>query len=145
MFLLCLISGRDHVTASICSALSHIRNPLELRFSAIKKMSETFRTLCDTMLGICCVGVCECQSENSFVCFGAKPTQRACARDLPWDQKDEGREGPREEGVSRREQSAWEISQEMRVGQRGGQSTEVRKADARTCWPTDAGVNNTRS
>ena len=28
------------------------------------------------------VGVDELQSEESFVCFGAKPTQRACARDF---------------------------------------------------------------
>ena len=34
-------------------------------------------SMCDTMLGIRCVG--ECQSEDPFVCFGAKPTQRACA------------------------------------------------------------------
>ena len=29
----------------------------------------------------------ECQSEDPFVCFGTKPTQRAGTRDLPWDQK----------------------------------------------------------
>ena len=28
-----------------------------------------------------------CQSKDPFVCFGAKPTQRACARDLPRDRK----------------------------------------------------------
>ena len=38
-----------------------------------------------------CVCVCVCQSENSFACFDAKPTQRVWARDLPRDRKDEGR------------------------------------------------------
>ena len=33
------------------------------------------------------VGVGKCQSEDSFVCFGAKPTQRACARNFPRDRK----------------------------------------------------------
>ena len=33
------------------------------------------------------VGVSEYQSKDSFVCFGAKPTQRACARDFLRDRK----------------------------------------------------------
>ena len=33
------------------------------------------------------VGVDECQSEDSFVCFGKKPTQRTCARDILGDRK----------------------------------------------------------
>ena len=33
------------------------------------------------------VGVGECQSEDPFVCFGAKPTQRACLRDFPCNRK----------------------------------------------------------
>ena len=45
------------------------------------------RYIYDTVLGIRCVGVGECQSEDPFVCFGVKPTQRACARDLPLDRK----------------------------------------------------------
>ena len=53
------------------------------------------------MLGIRSVGVEVCQSEDSFVCFGAKPTQRACVRDFLRDQKKTKR-GPRAEqkGVS---------------------------------------------
>ena len=42
---------------------------------------------CDTILGIGCVGMCVSQSEDPFICFGSKLTQRACARDLPRDQK----------------------------------------------------------
>ena len=38
------------------------------------------------MLGIRCDVVGECQSEDPFVWFGTKPAQRACERDLPWDQ-----------------------------------------------------------
>ena len=52
--------------------------------------------------------VCGCQSENPFVCFDAKTTQRACARDLPWARKDDGRKVPEtvgnKETVSRKEQ-----------------------------------------
>ena len=44
---------------------------------------------CDTMGGIC-FSVCMCQSENPFVYFSAERTQKACARDLPPDRKDEG-------------------------------------------------------
>ena len=44
---------------------------------------------CGMMVGIHSVGagVGECQSEESFVCFSAKPTQRACAWDFLWDRK----------------------------------------------------------
>ena len=87
-----------------------------------------------------------CQSENLFVCFGAKPPQRACTRDLPRDRKDEGRKVPETsrqersdkrrtqpaEGSSR-DQSTEQVSQEMRIGQRGEQSTEVREAAVKTC------------
>ena len=54
-----------------------------------------------------------CHSEDLFVCFGAKPTERAWARGLPCDQKWR-REGPREDSENqlkkegRREQSAWD-------------------------------------
>ena len=39
------------------------------------------------MLGIRSMGVGEYQSEDSFICFGAKPTQRACTRDFLQEQK----------------------------------------------------------
>ena len=78
--------------------------------------------LCDMMLGIRCVGVCGCQSEDSFVHHGAKPTQRACVRDLPRDQK------KTREGRSQRD------SQEMRVGKKGDQLT---KSERRLLRPVD--------
>ena len=86
--------------------------------------------VCDTMGGIRFCG-CGCQSENPFVCFGAKPTQRACARDLPRDRKMTW------EGRSQR-QSAGEGSQEKwteltSLQKRTEQPTEVRKAAASTC------------
>ena len=65
--------------------------------------------MCDMMLGIRCVGVGECQSEDPFVCFGAKPTQRACVRDLPRDRK-KTREG--------------KVPEQNRTVNRIGQSTE---------------------
>ena len=45
--------------------------------------------ICGTMVGIRSVGVGvdERQSEDSFICFSAKLTQRACARDFQRDQK----------------------------------------------------------
>ena len=43
--------------------------------------------ICGTMVSIRSVGVGEYQSEDSFVCFGAKPTQRTCARDFQQDRK----------------------------------------------------------
>ena len=87
----------------------------------------------DTMLGIRCVSVCGCQSENPFVCFGAKPPQRACARDLPRDQKDEGRK-VQEKVSHQKAAAAAEISQDERAvkgrtrsveGSRRDQSTEL--------------------
>ena len=47
-----------------------------------------------------------CQLENPFVCFGAKPTQRACAGDFPRDRKRtrEGRfQGQEKEAVKRKQ------------------------------------------
>ena len=88
------------------------------------------------MLGIRYVGasVCVCvwvQSENPYVCFGAKPTQRTCMRDLPRDRKEEERKVPEisrhERAVKRRTQSAEGSSrdqpaeggsQKMKAGQR---------------------------
>ena len=82
----------------------------------------------------------ECQSGNPFVCFGAKTTQRGCVRDLPRDRKDEGREIPDTVGKtvqsaegSRRDKSTEQVSQEIRVEQKGDQLTDVRKASAKTC------------
>ena len=57
----------------------------------------------DTMLGIRCVDVGKCQSEDSFVYFGAKPTQRDCARDFPRDRK-RTREGRSQSQQKRTEQ-----------------------------------------
>ena len=67
--------------------------------------------------------VCGCQSDNPFVCFDTKPTQRACAQDLPRNgrtregrsQRTFGRRGQSREGQpvegSRRDQSAEQVSQ----------------------------------
>ena len=66
--------------------------------------------------------VCGCHSGGPFVCFGAKPTQRASARDLSRDRKDEGRkvqEKSESAEGSRREQLAWNSSPgEDTVGRR---------------------------
>ena len=63
------------------------------------------------------VGVSECQSEDSFICFGAKPTQRACVRDFShdWKKTREGKVPERTEesrGQDRRRQSVGESSQQ---------------------------------
>ena len=65
--------------------------------------------------------VCGCHSENPFVCFGEKHTQRAFARDLPRDRKEEGRKTQRT--VSRRKQQS-------PFGVRG-QSSEGQSAEGR--------------
>ena len=59
------------------------------------------------------VGVGECQSEDPFICFGAKPIQRACAEDISRDWK-MTREG-KVPGQNGRGQSAEESSQEKRA------------------------------
>ena len=74
---------------------------------------------------------CGCQSEDPFVCFGVKPSQRACMQDLPQDRK-RTREG-RSQGKSAGESSQEKVSQETRAVQRGDQSTEFRKVTAKTC------------
>ena len=85
--------------------------------------------------------------------FLARNTHKELAREISHEtrrrRRKEGlRDSRQERSVKRREQSAEgsrrdqsteQVSQEMRVGQRGGQSTEVRKAAARTCWPKDVG------
>ena len=67
----------------------------------------------DTTLGIRCVGMGKCQSEDSFFCFGAKPTQRACMRDFLRGRKNTVRESTevnrRDQG---REQDSWQKSGE---------------------------------
>ena len=59
-------------------------------------------TFCGTGGGIRFCGW-GCQSEHPFVCFSVKPTQKTCARDLPWNQ---------ENAVKRREQGREETSQQ---------------------------------
>ena len=112
---------------TVCNSCSH------LIFSLCVFVSVHLVT--DTMLGIRCIGVCGCQSDDPFVCFGSKPTQTACARDRKWM-----KEGRSERGQNESQQKVpGEDSEQMRVRLRGGQSTEVRKAAARISWPTDAG------
>ena len=77
------------------------------------------------MLGIPCVGVGECHSEDPFACFNAKPTQRVCVRDLPRDRKKtrEGRSQRRtKKEVEQRSQQNGAVSQREH-------STEVGEAD----------------
>ena len=65
---------------------------------------------------------CGCQSEDLFVCFGAKPTQKAGERDFPQDRK------RTREGRSQREQK-------KPVNRRGQNRAVSRReqATARTC------------
>ena len=101
------------------------------------------------MGGICFCG-CRFQSENPFVL--ARNPHKGLVHEISHETgRRRGKGGPRDirqdRTVSRRErrdQSTEHVSQEMRVGQRGDQSTEVRKAAARTCWPTDTGLTNAR-
>ena len=94
-----------------------------------------------------------CKSEDSFVCFVAKPTQRTGARDLPrdWKWTREGRSQRRQKltisrreqrrTVDRREQSKEDHSRdESRTERRPINRSQ--KAAARTCWPTDAALTH---
>ena len=75
-----------------------------------------------------CECVCGCPSENLFVCFGAKPTQRACARDR---KKDEGRKVPEEHerAVKRRTQSAEGSSRDQSTEQDSRQRLKQSRED----------------
>ena len=102
--------------------------------------------------------LCWRHSDNLFVCFGAKPTQRARSPARP--EVEEGRKvSEKTERVSwqrkAEENSRLEIavwgrtrsteggSEKMEVEQRR-EPTEVRKVTAKTCWPTKAGLTNAR-
>ena len=75
------------------------------------------------MLGIrfVCEGVGECQSEDPFVCSGAKPPQRACARDLPRDQE-RTRDGKVQE-LKRRVQLRAEETSQQKITEEGREET----------------------
>ena len=62
-----------------------------------------------TMLSICSVGVgvSERQSEDSFVCFGVKPTQRAWARDFQRDRKKTRKSKVQEQSRKSDSQGKW--------------------------------------
>ena len=95
--------------------------------------------------------------RESLCLFGRETQTKGLLARSPTRQEGRGKEGPRDdlaveesrediqqegaEGTSRENSSV----REMRVGQRGDQSIEVRKADAWTCWPTDAWWTNARS
>ena len=102
---------------------------------------------CDTMRGIHFYGCRLVQVRRFFCLFWRETHTKAfCARSLTRPEVDAGRKVPERQSAegSSRDKSTEQVSQEMRVGQRGDQSTEVRKPAGRTCWPTDAGSTNTR-
>ena len=96
---------------------------LDSSFSEIK----TFLTVRQDMGALVSVGmgVSECQSEDSFVCFGAKPTQRSYARDFPQNRK-KTKEGKVPE------QSTEESNQQM-SGKGDGQREMTAKRGVGTC------------
>ena len=94
------------------------------------------------MLDIRCVGVCGCQSDNRFVSFSTKPTQRACAQDRKWTRK--GRSQKRQKKtVCRRDQSIEQAVTWWKQG-REERRAEVRKTTAKTCWPTETVWTNAK-
>ena len=113
------------------------------------------------MWPLCWVGGCvrARRSDDLFVCFGAKPKQTAWAWDLPRDRKYTRRggsqrrqkwvdKGRRREAVDDEEQSVDRAvsrrrQEKMEAGQRR-ESTEVRKATAKTWWPTERPGKPTR-
>ena len=102
------------------------------------------------------VGVGMCQSEDPFVCFGAKPTQRSCARDYLWDRRRTRESSVQEQDrteQNRRNQSAEQDSRQKRAGvrtcglrRRIGQREKMSaflvalwefRSNTRSCEPTD--------
>ena len=71
------------------------------------------------------LGVCVRRSENLFVCFGAKPTQRPKLEISHETGSGGGKEGPREErgsvGEGRRREAV-DNNQQKEAGEEGGRS-----------------------
>ena len=114
----------------------------------IVALNEWWLIMCNTMGVIRSCG-CGCQSENLSVLtrFSHKGPSREISHESGSGREKEGpKEDRREQSAERirRDQSTEQVSQEMRVRQRRDQSKEFRKAAARTCWPTDAGLANAR-
>ena len=65
------------------------------------------------------MGVGKSQSEDSFVSFGAKPTQRACARDFPRDRK------RTRKGRSQSQEKEAEQTSRQRTGRSAGESRRL--------------------
>ena len=83
------------------------------------------------------VGVSECQSEDSFVCFGAKPTQRACTQYFAWDWKKmrEGKvPGQWTEGSQQERAEGWLLGDKL-----GPVDPEAGLANARGCVSVPGG------
>ena len=105
-----------------------------------------------TRCGAFVVWVCVGASQMTSLSLLARNPHKGLAREISHEiRSGRGKEGLREQSAGESSQEkdsqqkgAEQVSQEMRVGQRGDQSTEVRKAAARTCWPTDAGLTNAR-
>ena len=93
------------------------------------------------MLDIRCVSVCGCHSQTILLSVLARNPHKGTVREISLKtgggREKEGLREDREEDsqqkVAAEDQSTEQVSQEMRVGQRGDQSTEVRKAATRTC------------
>ena len=70
---------------------------------------------CDTMWPFVVLGVCVCQSENLFVCFGVKPTQRTRSPTRP--EVEEARKVPEKtEGQLTKEDGESQLTMESRGG-----------------------------
>ena len=104
--------------------------------------------------------LCWRDSDDLFVWFGVKPRQRTEGEISRETGSGGGKEGPREDRENqlteqgRRDQLAWyscpenetvgrRRQEKMEDGQRR-ESTEIRKATAKTCWLTEARLTNTR-
>ena len=86
------------------------------------------------MVSIHCIGVGERPSEDSFVSFGAKTTQRACTRDFLRDRENtKKRQGPRAEqkGVIDNQQKATVSERRLLKEELWPVATEAMSANAR--------------
>ena len=112
----------NYISRDIPYELSQLIENWKYFFLCPKKLVFKYLRLLETRnllwhdVGIRCVGVGvgKYQSEDSFVCFGAKLTQRACARDFPRDRKRtrEGRPQSQEESKHKRDQGREQSSRQ---------------------------------
>ena len=122
-----------------------LSNEKSVRHSAWRPMSTEFiiSVFASVIRWVAFISVGVGASQRIPFSVLARNTHKGPAGEISHGTRKKMREGRSDEDSSR-DESTQQDSQEMRVWQRGDQLTEVKKATTKTCWPTDAGLTNTR-